>query len=214
VATLVWQGLDDAAGVALLCAALGSPYEVSGAAHLPASDGIPARTCLRLENFGYAIAYRADKLARMFAASVQPVQLDDDASVALWRDIRDVAAVLGDAGHDPTLAVWRVSTAPTKGPAVMKRVAAAVAAKGFYDWGGGLVWLAVPAAAEASAAVVRGAVAAEGGHATLMRAAPELRASVPVFAPEAPALAALTRKVKASFDPDALLNPGRMWAGV
>ena len=42
----------------------------------------------------------------------------------------------------------------------------------------------------------------------------ETRERIAVFAPEAPARAALTRAVKAAFDPLGLFNPGRMWDGV
>jgi glycolate oxidase FAD binding subunit len=81
-----------------------------------------------------------------------------------------------------------------------------------YDWGGGLIWLALPAAQDAGAATIRAAVAKHGGHATLMRAPDDLRISIPVFQPEPEALAALSRRVKESFDPHRILNPGRMAA--
>jgi glycolate oxidase FAD binding subunit len=35
-----------------------------------------------------------------------------------------------------------------------------------------------------------------------------------VFEPQKGALAAVTKRVKESFDPKGVLNPGRMWAGV
>ena len=41
-----------------------------------------------------------------------------------------------------------------------------------------------------------------------------VRAAVDVFEPEAPGVAALSKRVKESFDPKGVLNPGRMWAGV
>ena len=56
-------------------------------------------------------------------------------------------------------------------------------------------------------------VAAVGGHATLVRAPAAVRAAVDVFMPQDGGLAALTRRVKESFDPKGVLNPGRMWAG-
>jgi glycolate oxidase FAD binding subunit len=84
----------------------------------------------------------------------------------------------------------------------------------FYDWAGGLVWIAPPAAPDGGAATIRDAVASIGGHATLVRANAAVRASVAVFEPEAGALAALTKRVKESFDPKGVLNAGRMWAGV
>jgi glycolate oxidase FAD binding subunit len=84
----------------------------------------------------------------------------------------------------------------------------------FYDWAGGLVWAALPVADDAGAAIVRRAVAATGGHATLVRAPAAIRAAVPVFEPQDEALAALTRRVKESFDPKGMFGPGRMWAGI
>jgi glycolate oxidase FAD binding subunit len=90
-------------------------------------------------------------------------------------------------------------------------VAQRLDARHFLDWGGGLVWLAVAGAEDGGAAVLRRALAASGGHATLMRGAPALRAAVPVFQPQPPALAALSRRVKESFDPKRVLNRGRMY---
>ena len=84
----------------------------------------------------------------------------------------------------------------------------------FYDWGGGLIWAAMPFEDEPDAGAVRGAVAQLGGHATLIRAPAAVRASVDVFEPESPGVAALNKRVKDSFDPKGVLNPGRMWAGV
>jgi glycolate oxidase FAD binding subunit len=104
--------------------------------------------------------------------------------------------------------------APSAGPALAASVARALDGAHFFDWGGGLVWLAVPAAGDGGAAVIRGAVAAAGGHATLIRAPDALRNAVPVFAPQPPALAALTRRVKESFDPKRILNRGRMYGDV
>ncbi|HXW40324.1 MAG TPA: 2-hydroxy-acid oxidase, partial [Xanthobacteraceae bacterium] len=73
---------------------------------------------------------------------------------------------------------------------------------------------ALPARDDASAPLVRSTVAAAGGHATLIRAPAAVRAAVDVFTPEDPALAALTKRVRAGFDPHGVLNAGRMWAGV
>ncbi len=93
-------------------------------------------------------------------------------------------------------------------------VAASVeGARWFYDWGGGLIWIAVPAAGDAAAASVRAAVALAGGHATLVRAPREVRAAVEVFQPLG-ALAGVTAGIKASFDPGRIFEPGRMHAGL
>ena len=60
---------------------------------------------------------------------------------------------------------------------------------------------------------MRRAVGGEG-HATLVRAPAAIRATVPVFEPQDAGLAALTKRIKESFDPKGVLGPGRMYAGV
>jgi glycolate oxidase FAD binding subunit len=125
-------------------------------------------------------------------------------SRAFWRDVRD-AVPLGAAPDD---VVWRLSCAPTEGAAVVARIRAArPAARAFSDWSGGLIWLALPARDDADHALVRAGLA---GHATLIRAPEPVRAAVPVFQPLPPALAALSARVKESFDPKGLFNPGRI----
>jgi glycolate oxidase FAD binding subunit len=87
----------------------------------------------------------------------------------------------------------------------------------FYDWSGGLIWLAVDddEAADAGADMIRAAIAAcGGGHATLVRGSAALRAAIPPFQPQEPALAALSKRLKDNFDPNGILNPSRMVAGV
>jgi glycolate oxidase FAD binding subunit len=205
VRTLVLAGLDDTAGVAALTRALTSPYEVSGAAHLPAGIlGDTARSLVRIEGFGPSVDSRVAALSQLLGDAGPLTVLDPDESVDLWRRIRDVAPFAAD-----DRAVWRVSVAPTAGPAV----AAAAGGAHYFDWGGGLVWIALPPDGDAGAAVIRAAVAAAGGgHATLIRAPAGLRAALPVFEPQPPALAALDRRVREAFDPKGILSPGRMTA--
>ena len=108
--------------------------------------------------------------------------------------------------------LWRISTTPSKAPEIVAAIEKFMPSNAFYDWAGGLIWLEVPAAADAGASDVRRAVAVRGGHATLIRAAPEVRAMVEVFEPMKPEVERLTRGIKAAFDPLGLLNPGRMYA--
>ena len=76
------------------------------------------------------------------------------------------------------------------------------------------MWLATPALGDCGAAAVRAAVAANGGHATLARAPQAARRELDVFQPLAEPLMKLSRGIKSSFDPDGVLNFGRMYAGV
>jgi glycolate oxidase FAD binding subunit len=101
---------------------------------------------------------------------------------------------------------------PSAGPALAAGVARAVDLDYVFDWGGGLVWLAVRGAEDGGAAEIRRRVAQSGGHATLIRAPDALRLAVPVFQPLPSALAALTARVKDGFDPKRILNRGRMYS--
>ena len=69
-------------------------------------------------------------------------------------------------------------------------------------------------AADAGAADVRRVVATHGGHTTLIRAEPSVRAAVDVFQPLEHGLAHISRGIKSVLDPAGILNPGRMYADV
>jgi len=200
--TLVLHGLDDAAAVKAMCAAMGSSHEVSGAAH------VEGRTALRLEGVAPSVEARLKGLREALAGvGTRQEELGTLESRAFWREVRDVAPFVSLADA----IVWKISCPPTEGPAVVARIAAQrPQARAFYDWSGGLVWLALPPSADGDAGIVRGALGATGGHATLVRAPEAVRAAVPVFQPQAAALAALAGRVKESFDPKRLFNPGRM----
>jgi glycolate oxidase FAD binding subunit len=200
--TLLLQGLDDPAAVTAMCAAMGSPHEVSGAAH------VGGRTALRIEGVAPSVEARMKGLRELLATSGAAMdELGTLESRTFWREVRDVAPL--DAAPDAV--VWRLSCPPTEGPAIVARIRAQrPAAKAFYDWSGGLIWLALPPTADADHVLVRAALGTTGGHATLIRAPEAVRASVPVLHPQSPALTALAVRVKESFDPKRLFNPGRM----
>ncbi|WP_407526817.1 glycolate oxidase subunit GlcE [Methylobacterium oryzisoli] len=211
-ATLVFAGLDDARAVEAMSLGLGSPFEITGAAHWPAGVGAgEARTFLRIEGFAASIDYRLGELRRLLRRYGNPEITDGEDAASLWAAVRDAAPFAAGQAEG---AVWRISTAPGQGPALTAAVAARRAARWFYDWGGGLVWLLTDATGDAGAEAVRAAVAQAGGHATLVRAPEAVRAAVPVFEPLPEPLMRLTAGVKAAHDPAGLFNPGRMYAGI
>jgi glycolate oxidase FAD binding subunit len=196
-ATLVAEGLDPRAGVAKLSAALGSPFDVTGAAH-----EVGGRTLVRIEGLADQVAYRTGALMDGVLAGFE--RIEGDASADVWAGIRDVAPLAAAEG-----AVWKVSVTPGDGPAVLEALGDRVQGA-LMDWGGGLIWLRVPERGNCAAGVLREAVAKVGGHATLVRASAETRAQVPVFQPQPAPIAALNRQLKAKFDPRGILNPGLM----
>jgi glycolate oxidase FAD binding subunit len=221
-ATVLVVGLEDARAVEAMAAATACACDVSGAAHLPAgvamraSIHIPATgavTALRLEGVAPSVDHRQQTLQALMKPFGEVALLAGAQSRDLWRGIRDVLpfAVTAPAGRR---AVWRISTAPGNGAKVGHAIAVKADVELMYDWAGGLVWAALLPSDDGGAAPVRAAVAAFGGHATLIRAPAAVRAAVAVFEPQEGPLAALTRRVKEGFDPMGVLGPGRMWSGV
>jgi glycolate oxidase FAD binding subunit len=220
--TILVLGADAAVAGKIMAAATGSYGDVSAAAHLPAAvaaevaetaSARTAVTALRLEGVAPSVAQRKALLENLLALFGALASLDEAASQALWRAIRDVTpfAAKGPSGDAD---IWRISTAPARGAQIGRALADKSDAELLYDWAGGLVWAALPRSDDAQAPLVRGTVAGAGGHATLIRAPAAVRAKVDVFTPEPVPLAALTERVRKGFDPQGILNPGRMWAGV
>lgn len=220
--TLLLFGQAPEEARASLSAALGSPHDVTGAAWMPAAvaaaSSVPhvagagaSVTAIRVEGPEPSVKDRLARLTDALAPGLDSADLHTRNSRVFWREVRDarVFAAPGD-----TRAVWKISTAPTAGPAIWAALSGLEGAEVLMDWGGGLLWLAVAQRADAGAETIRTAVATAGGHATLIRAGEPVRAAVPVFQPLAPAVAALQQRIKASFDPDGVLNPGRMYEGM
>ncbi|MEO0401398.1 MAG: glycolate oxidase subunit GlcE [Pseudomonadota bacterium] len=195
VRTLIIDGMTAEQAVGAMSLALGSPYEVSGAAWI---DGA---VWLRFEGFESSVAYRA-KAVRDLLVGHGERRLSGDAD---WVQVRDAVPLHGAE------AVWRVSVKPSDGPAVIAGLPGACTT--MMDWGGGLVWIAQTGGdAAITHRAVQSKVATLGGHATLMKGPADLRAAVPVFQPEPPGVAALTSALRARFDPRGILNPGLMAA--
>lgn len=185
-ATLVLRGLSDRQAVEAMSAALGSPFEVNGAAHWPGQG-----TFLRIEGFTASVAYRAERL-RAHLAGFGAVEVEPGTD--RWQAIRDVVPFHARPGD-----VWRLSVTPSDAPGLVARMGAEAV---LYDWGGGLIWALTEPGTD-----LRARLGAFAGHAT------RVRGDGPgVFHPEPAGVAALTQGLRAKFDPRGILNMGLMGA--
>jgi len=142
-ATVMVEGLQDIAAIAVLSAALGSPFDVNGVAYV---DG---KTLVRVEGLEGSVKYRAAALCEKLGGKV--TEFD-------WAVVRDLQGIgTGD--------VWRFSVKPTDGPALGAALRGLGASDVIYDWGGGLVW------AVSQGGDMRAALGDMAGHATLVRGA-------------------------------------------
>nr|WP_050927992.1 FAD-binding protein [Aestuariivita boseongensis] len=190
---IVHAPADDDSAVRAMSAALGSPYDVTGAAYVPA-DG---QVLVRVEGFTDSVAYRAGQLQDVLKDFGEVTVEASDASAVAWQAIRDVTRMHGVDGD-----VWRISVKPTDGPAIAARLEALDV---MFDWGGGLIWALMPRGTD-----LRAKLGAFDGHATLVRADAGTRAALGMFQPEPAPVAAISAGLRARFDPKGLLNAGLM----
>jgi len=113
-----------------------------------------------------------------------------------WTGIREQT----DSCFQGGLPLWRMSVKSTSPPM-------ALPGEQLIEWGGALRWLK----SKADATAVRAAATAAGGHATLFRGGDR---SAGAFPPLPDALMNVHRRLKRTFDPAGILNPGRLYAGL
>ncbi len=203
-ATLVLEGLDAAEAVSAMSRAMGAPYDVTGAAHLPGGD--LSSTLLRVEGLAGQVDYRLSRLGALFPDIAQRVAEGAEHDT-FWRRLRNV-----EPFADDDRPIWRLSVKPGDAPSVVEVIEAELGGEVALDWAGGLIWTRLPENATAHADVLRTALAKFGGHATLVRAPETVRAAVDVFHPQPVPIARLSADLRAKFDPAGILNPGRMVA--
>ena len=190
-ATLVLHGLDDKSAIAACSKALGSPFDITGAACVPDISG--SKTYLRIEGFEQSVAYRIEQLKTLFKEHELSVATD---SAEIWQSIRDVVHFRGHDGD-----VWRISVKPTDGPICANQLREkGVDAKVSYDWGGGLVWVAVPTNTD-----LRAELGSLRGYATLVKGSNQKR-----FHPQNSILSGIEQGLRRKFDPKEILNHGLM----
>ena len=201
-------------GLSVLREAAGLALEPTGLAYLPAAmcSESPSMTASGLAQTNGVALIRVegaedpiiDKLARLrnVFSKLNVVTLEDDTTAALFQEIGSGTPL---AGRDTD--IWRLSVPTTHAYAAASESEAQF---WYADWAGESLWLALPASRDISERL-RNITAKFGGHAMLVRANENARARLATFEPEPPARAALSRAVKAAFDPLRILNPGRMY---
>jgi glycolate oxidase FAD binding subunit len=204
------SGLDDATAVKVLSQAITSPFDVSGVAHAQhSSEGGPL-TMIRVEGFSDSIRYRTGRLKELIGPLVPSgteiaIETDATKTAAGWKWIGDVEAFHGRQG-----ALWRLSVKPGDSPSLVSQISSEMPCEAVYDWAGGLVWLLVDDEGDGGEIVIRGAVNAKGGHATLIRASEKMRRKVEAFHPQVSRLVEISEGLRRQFDPAGILNPGLM----
>ena len=225
--TLLIHNTPVAEALAIITRAVQSAHGVSGAACLPGS--VAARSSisrvnagkatgivgLRLEGPEPSVVYRLEALKTLAIKLHPEAELDELHSIdslAFWAEIADLSLMQSRRSVDQSTHLWRLSLPPANAADILAKLLVLGAQDWQLDQAGGSLWVKTPAILDASE--LRQTLNSCGGHATLWWAPASARQHTAVFQPQAPALAALSQKVKTSFDPNGILNPGRMYRGM
>ncbi|HEX4026265.1 MAG TPA: FAD-binding protein [Rhizomicrobium sp.] len=173
-----------------------SALEPAGLAYLPGNmltDVGQGAALIKLEGAAQPLEEKIALAHGLLGNAMHRTQDDPFAAIGCGEKFADIQ---GD--------IWRVMIARADAPRIAKELNAR---HWLGDLAGAVLWLA---ADPSEGPYIRQIVAKAGGQAMLLRGSAESRASLGLFAPQAPALAALGRAVKAAFDPLSLFNPGRL----
>ena len=219
-ATIGLRDLPHAIAVQAMQDALKCQCGVTGAVHIEAllARRMAARefdtldgpiTLLRIESPSQLLPGRVARLRERLAAYSETGVLADEESIGIWSELQRLSPLCGSERP-----VWRLILPPGRGEAVLRDIRRYFPADAMTDWAGATIWLEVPFSADAGAADIRRVLANHGGHATLIRAAAEVRAVVDPFPPPEIGTERMLADLKRLFDPNRVLNPGRLHAGL
>jgi glycolate oxidase FAD binding subunit len=220
-ALLIRAGGEVAAGD-IVRRAFDSAHEPTTGAIIPASaaaysscrnlkiiPGPGAIAAIGLEGFRVSVKSRVKALKEILGQYGDVSVISKKGADTLHADLREGALLQRQADR----AIWKMSCPPAEGGRILGELMK-LPCRAYADWGGGLIWLSLSLGLKGAAGKLRKMVASCGGHVTLVSASEEMRAAVDVFEPQPEALFELSRRIKTSFDPLGILNPGRMYKGI
>ena len=219
--TVLLFGLEEDSAISTLSDVAASEHEPTGLAHLPepiatrssvdlVANAGRATTAVRVEGPAPSAIFRCEKLRESFSKLGDVEELHGQKSATFWNEVANVTPFV----TRQKLTVWRIVVPPIEASIAPAAIKSRCPAEWYYDWAGGLIWLATPQSDVTSNNLIRDAVTSAGGQATLVRADATVRAVTSVFEPLPTGLYNLSARVKQSFDPKGILNPGRLYAGM
>jgi glycolate oxidase FAD binding subunit len=221
IRTVLVSGLRNSTALSVFQKLVSGVNEPSGLAHLPAdiakrshvdfvsNTGLSV-TAVRVEGPTPSVLKRANDLTMSLAKYGEVEELHTHRSRALWKEIGNVSPFV----QNPVSTVWRIIVPPTQAEIITNSLSTQFDISQYFDWAGGLIWVETNDHPDDLHMGIRSCVADLGGQATLIRGSSTLRASVDVFEPLPKPIFQLNYRVKQAFDPNAIFNPARVYAGI
>jgi len=204
-AALIVRDVNVEEGLSVLRRVWQSPLEATALAYVPASAPLAlmgyigeGAAFIRLEGEHEPLK---EKIAAFLAITPRAQEIETSNLFA--------AIANGEALVGKDCDVWRVSVPQPAAAAIPQQMESPLFN---VDRAGGALWIGLEPGG--NGAKLRALCETAGGHATLVKADEDTRRRVAPFTQEPSAHRALTKSVKAAFDPLNIFNPGRMWKSV
>lgn len=218
----VW-GLSARLGTALMAQVISTPCETSGLAHLPEAaltaigrDGasFPGKTLtlIRLEGTELSVKERLENITGWLPGACDYSVLDQAASTAAWSLIGNTAP-LQDAQHTP--GILKISLPPASAWNLACFIDELLGCTWYLDAAGGWLWVGICQAGMTDKIdAVSREVNTIGGTTTIYRAPSTVKQDTGIYPFPDESIKRLNEKIKNSFDPGNIFNPGRLHAVV
>ena len=165
-------------------------------------------TAIRIEGPNESIDHRVKDLSKELELNIdETLVLENEQSKILWEKTRSLEVFSKMKSN-----LLRIVVPPSETFEVIKKIRP-LEPKYFIDWGGSLIWLQLDKINIKIFNDIRKIVNNAGGYLTVIKIEEDLKASVDIFSVD-PIRYKISEKLKKSFDPKRILNPGKMYSGI
>jgi len=165
-------------------------------------------TAIRIEGPKESIDHRIKNLCKELELNIdESLVLENEQSKILWEKTRTLEVFSNMKSN-----LLRIVVPPSETFEVIKQFRPHET-KYFIDWGGSLIWLQLDRINTKILNDIRKIVNKASGYLTAIKIEEDLKASVDIFSVD-PIKYKISEKLKKSFDPKRILNPGKMYSGI
>ena len=206
-------------GTALMAEVISTPCETSGLAYLPAtalaaieqntiSFSGESLTLIRLEGTELSVNERMQTINKWLPGNCKYSIFDQAESISIWSWIGNIAPLV-DRQRSPC--ILKISLPPASAWSLTRFIDELRGCIWYLDAAGGWLWVGLCQAAGADKLdAIRQEVNTIGGATTLYRAPPAVKQRAGIYSFPDESIKRLNEKIKCSFDPAGIFNPGRL----